>query len=129
MENYYVLPLKIDKYCAEYIWANINIPNNYLNQIMAFNYLDDDKIFDNDLLELTDIIECINGNKPGVYDANINPNNSEVIQINGKDILLIRGWSTLISESGYNLSYDKAMQAQDEFIKFTINQLRRDLKK
>ena len=55
MENfskYYEMPLRVDDYCHDYVWTKDNK--------MAFNYLDEEKIDNRDLVEIYEIVNAIN---------------------------------------------------------------------
>ena len=89
---------------------------------VAFNNLIGNK--EADLEYLSDLIAAINGEKPGVYDASVEFGR---IVIDGKRVLLARGWGRLIGSGALNLPLDVAAKIQDEFVEFCVKQLRRDL--
>ena len=123
MENfskYYEMPLRVDDYCPDYIWTKDNK--------MAFNYLDEEKIDNRDLVEIYEIVNAINGYGPGKFNASINPNHNDIIQIDGVDKVLIRGWGNLTGQGSNNLSNEDAIRVQSDFAKWIVEQLRRDLK-
>lgn len=122
MENfakYYEMPLRVDEYCPSYVWTKDNK--------MAFNYIDEEKIDDRDLTEIYEIVNAINGYGPGTFNASINPNHNDIIQIDGIDKLLIRGWGNLTGQGSYNLSNEDAIRVQNDFAKWIVEQLRRNL--
>ena len=117
--KYYETPFRVDDYHASYVWTK--------NNEMAFNYLDKEKINNNDLTEIYEIVNAINGYGPGTFNASINPKHNDVIQIDGVDKLLIRGWGRLVSPCCYNLSNEEAIKVHDDFAKWIVEQLRRNL--
>lgn len=123
MENfkkYYKFPLRIDEYCQEYIWTKDNET--------AFNYLDDKRLYkDEDTSEIIAIVNAINGEGIGNFDASISPTESDIIQINGEDKLLIRGWGNLTGAGCHNLKPEEAIKIQNDFAKWIVEQLRKDL--
>ena len=118
--KYYETPLRVDDYHAYYVWTK--------NNEMAFNYLDEKRINNCDLSEIYDIVNAINGYGPGTFNASINPKLNDVIQIDGVDKLIIRGWGRLVSPNCHNLSNEEAIKVQDDFAKLIVEQLRRNLK-
>jgi hypothetical protein len=95
---------------------------------MAFNYLDDKRLYkDEDTSEIIAIVNTINGYGPGTFNANIHPTQNDVIQIDGEDKLLIRGWGNLTAPACHNLNGEEALQVQIEFAKWIVEQLRRNL--
>ena len=122
MENfskYYEMPLRVDDYCPDYIWTKDNK--------MAFNYLDEEKIDNRDLVEIYESVNAINGYGPGKFNASINPNHNDIIQIDGVDKILIRGWGNLTGQGDHNLSNEDAIRIQNDFAKWIVEQLRMDL--
>ena len=117
--KYYEMPLRVDDYHASYVWTKDNK--------MAFNYLDEKKIDNDDLTEIYEIVNAINGYGPGTFNASINPNQNNIIQIDNKNKLVIRGWGNLISPVYHNLSNEEAIKVQDDFAKWIVCQLRRNL--
>lgn len=118
--KYYEMPLHVDDYCPTYVWTKDNK--------MAFNYLDKKKLFkDDDTSEIVEIVDAINGYGPGCFNASINPEHNDVIQIDGEDKLLIRGWGNLTARGSHNLSNVEAIKVQDDFAKWIVEQLRRNL--
>lgn len=122
MENfakYYDMPLHVDDYCPFYVWTKDNE--------MAFNYLDEEKINNEDLTEIYEVVNAINGYGPGTFNASISPVVNDVIQIDGVDKLLIRGWGNLTAPGSHNLSNKEAIRVQNDFAKWIVEQLRRNL--
>ena len=117
--KYYDMPLRVDDYCPDYIWTKDNK--------MAFNYIDEEKIDNRDLTEIYEIVNATNGYRPGKFNASINPNHNDIIQIDGIDKLLIRGWGNLTGQGSYNLSNEDAIRVQNDFAKWIVEQLRRNL--
>ena len=118
--KFYEMPLHVDDYCPTYVWTKDNE--------MAFNYLDEKKLFrDNDTSEIVGIVDAINGYGPGYFNASINPEHKDVIQIDGVDKLLIRGWGNLTARGSHNLSTKEACKIQDDFAKWIVEQLSRNL--
>lgn len=122
MENfakYYEMPLRIDDYCPDYIWTKDNK--------MAFNYIDEEKIDNRDLTEIYEIVNAINGYRPGKFNASINPKHVDIVQIDGIDKLLISGWGNLTGQGSHNLNNEDAIRVQNNFAKWIVEQLRRNL--
>ena len=117
--KYYNMPLRVDDYCPSYVWTKDNE--------MAFNYLDEERIDNRDLVEIYEIVNAINGYGHGKFNASINPNHNDIIQIDGVDKLLIRGWGNLTGQGSYNLSNEEAIKVQNDFAKWIVEQLRRNL--
>lgn len=118
--KYYEMPLRVDDYCPSYVWTKDNE--------MAFNYLDERRLFkDEDTSEIIAIVNAINGYGPGTFNASIHPTQKDVIQIDGEDKLLIRGWGNLTAPGCHNLSNEDAIRVQDDFAKWIVEQLRRNL--
>ena len=114
--DYYKLPLKIDQYCPCYVWT--------ADDEMAFQFMvDDEDLFHTE--KLYNIVSAINLSRPVELDGEpeVNVHDSAVIDIGGKPTILIRGWGNLIGVGGYNLTFDEAIKAQDEFRNYIINQL------
>lgn len=117
--KYYDMPLRVDDYCPSYVWTKDNE--------MAFNYLDEKKINNGDLTEIYEIVNAINGYGPGYINASISNESNDVIQIDGVDKLLIRGWGNLTAPGSHNLSNVEAIKVQNDFAKWIVEQLRRNL--
>ena len=118
--KYYEMPLWVDDYCQTHVWTKDNE--------MAFNYLDEKRLFkDEDTSEIIAIVNAINGYGPGTFNASISPKQNDVIQIDGEDKLLIRGWGNLTASGCHNLSNEEAIKVQDDFAKWIVEQLRRNL--
>ena len=117
--KYYEIPLRVDDYCPYYVLTRDNE--------MAFNYLDEKKIDNNDLTEIYEIVNAINGYGPGTFNASINPDSNDIIQIDGINKLLIRGWSNLTAQGSHNLSGSEAFKVQCDFARWIVGQLRRNL--
>ena len=92
------------------------------SRYVAFNNLIGSN--EKDLEYLSDLVAAINGEKPGVYDASVELGR---IVIDGKRVLLARGWGRLIGSGALNLPLDVAAKIQDEFVEYCVKQLRRDL--
>lgn len=117
--KYYEMPLRVDDYCPYYVWTKDNK--------MAFNYLDEERLDNRDLVEIYEIVNAINGYGPGKFNASINPNHNDIIQIDGVDKILIRGWGNLTGQCTHNLDYVDAIRVQHDFAKWIVEQLRRNL--
>lgn len=118
--KYYEMPLRVDDYCPHYVWTKDNE--------MAFNYLDERRLYKyEDTSEIIAIVNAINGYGPGTFNASIHPTQNDVIQIDGEDKLLIRGWGNLTAPGCYNLKREEAIRVQDDFAKWIVEQLRRNL--
>ena len=118
--KYYEMPLRVDDYCPHYVWTKDNE--------MAFNYLDERRLYKyEDTSEIIAIVNAINGYGPGTFNASIHPTQNDVIQIDGEDKLLIRGWGNLTAPGCYNLKREEAIRVQDDLAKWIVEQLRRNL--
>ena len=118
--KYYEMPLRVDDYCQTYVWTKDNE--------MAFNYLDERRLYKyEDTSEIIAIVNAINGYGPGTFNARVSPKQNDVIQIDGEDKLLIRGWGNLTASGCHNLSNEEAIKVQDDFAKWIVEQLRRNL--
>ena len=117
--KYYDMPLRVDDYCPYYVWTKDNE--------MAFNYLDEERIDNKDLVEIYKIVNAINGYGPGKFNASINPKHIDIVQIDGVDELLIRGWGNLTGQNAHNLDCVDAIRVQQDFAKWIVEQLRRNL--
>lgn len=117
--KYYEIPLRVDDYCPLYVWTKDNK--------IAFNYLDEEKLDNSDLTEIYEIVNAINGYSRGTFNASINTDSNDIIQIDGVDKLLISGRGNLISPVYHNLSNEEAIKVQDDFAKWIVEQLRRNL--
>lgn len=117
--KYYDMPLRVDDYCPSYVWTKDNK--------IAFNYLDKERIDNRDLTEIYEIVNAINGYGPGTFNASINPKHIDIVQIDGVDKLLISGWGNLTGHRGHNLSNEDAIRVQNDFAKWIVEQLRRNL--
>ena len=106
IEKYYKPPYSTD---GIYIWTS---DNN-----MAFSSVNDDL---SDMLEL--IVKVANKEitespfKSARY-------HKELIYVDEKPILTVRGWGHLISCGGFNLEADKAATIQDQFGEWFVKQL------
>lgn len=118
--KYYEMPLRVDDYCPHYVWTKDNE--------MAFNYLDERRLYKyEDTSEIIAIVNAINGYGPGTFNASIHPTQNDVIQIDGEDKLLIRGWGNLTAPGCHNLKREEAIIVQNDFAKWIVEQLRRNL--
>ena len=113
------MQLLVDDYCPYYVWTKANE--------VAFNYLDEERIDNKDLVEIYKIVNAINGYGPGKFNASINPNHNDIIQIDGVDKLLIRGWGNLTGQGDHTLSNEDAIKVQNDFARWIVEQLRRNL--
>lgn len=113
-KDIYKLPLSVcDSHV--YVWTE--------NGVMAFNNLVGFK--ESDVAYLNRLVSSINGDAPGVYNAEAKGGR---ILVDGKKVLLTRGWGYLKAIGALNIPTDVAAKMQDEFIAFCVSQLRRDLK-
>jgi hypothetical protein len=112
-KDIYKLPLSV---CNShvYVWTE--------NGVMAFNNLVGFE--ESDVAYLNSLVAAINGDESGVYNAEAKGGR---ILVNGKKVLLARGWGHLTGGGALNLPADVAAKMQDDFIAFCVSQLRRDL--
>ena len=111
----YRFPLRVDKEYGVYVFTD--------NGKICFNNLYGSS--DTAMLVVARLIDCINGNYPGVFEANVEDG---TIFIEGEKVFLVRGWGHLIGFGGLGLSEREAMRIQDEFANYCVKQLGRDLK-
>lgn len=113
-KDIYKLPLSVcDSHV--YVWTE--------NGVMAFNNLVGFE--ESDVEYLNNLVAAINGETPGVYNAEAKDGR---IFVDGEKVLLARGWGYLTGGGALNLPSDVAAKMQDDFIAFCVLQLRRDLK-
>lgn len=106
IENYYKPPYSTD---GLYIWTADNE--------MAFSSVNDDL---EDILNT--IVKVVNGEIKESPFKTVRYH-KELIYIDEKPVLTVRGWGHLISCGGFNLSYDKAAAIQDQFGEWFAKQL------
>lgn len=70
---------------------------------------------------LNRVISKLNGESTEKFD-NVTTEALRIL-INGKPVLLTRGWGRLTGIGGYNLNYEDAIKIQDDFIHWTIETL------
>lgn len=107
----YKFPLHVDKN-RTYIWTN--------DYTMAFNYLIDNADY------IKQIIRKINGKDVPELDCSKPFSIAGSLKIQdkfGNKLLLLRGWGHLTGVGGLNLEPEEAMDIQDEFLKYCVNQL------
>lgn len=106
----YKLPLTFDEW-----WSKIYIYT--ANNVVAFNCLISDKQTVNMVLDI------LNGlSERAISDDVIYENG--YIKVDGKPILLLRGWGYLTGCCALNLPSDKAAQIQDDFANWVVNMLK-----
>lgn len=107
-KKYYKLPLKLDG-CGVYVFTKDNK--------MAFTNV-------TTVLEAKDIINAINGESEGIYNASIDDG---FITIDNRKVLMVRGWGMLTGCGAYKLEPKKAESIQNQFINYCVNQLKRNI--
>lgn len=71
-----------------------------------------------------DIIALVNGEKKGTVEGTVTYDKDEgTIKIDGKILLLVRGWGHLTSPGGLNLPSETAAFLQDAFAEHIVNKL------
>ena len=71
-----------------------------------------------------DIIALVNGEKKGTVEGAVTYDKDEgTIKIDGKILLLVRGWGHLTSPGGLNLPSETAAFLQDAFAEHIVNKL------
>lgn len=100
------MPLHLDKhYC--YMWSRTGE--------MVFSCLD----YENDDL-LQRVLNKLNEESDEIFNAEYK---DEIIYIDGKELLLIRGWGHFTSPSGLNLKPEEAAKIQDDFCEWCVEVL------
>jgi len=111
-KKYYKLPLKPD-------------PGGYSSYAWG---ADDGMVlgFDNNISreETRYFIDVINGNEKGGF-KNVTVDETDIF-INGVFQFEIRGWGNLTGTGGHNLSEEKAVEIQDAFRDFVVEQLKKE---
>ena len=110
----YRFPLHVDEYSATYV----NTDDNEMAFTNLLGY------GDGAVKALREIVDAINGHKPGVFDAYAEDG---CIFIKGKKALLVRGWGHLTGCCALNLPLEEAARIQVDFTNYCVQQLRRDL--
>ena len=113
-KDIYKLPLNV---CESYVYVWTE------NGVMAFNNLVGFEV--PDIAYLNNLVAAINGEALGVFNAEAKDGR---ILVDGKKVLLARGWGHLTGGGALNLPTEVAAKVQDDFIAFCVSQLRRDLK-
>ena len=121
-KDYFKFPLKAYDFDICYIWTD--------NNQMALTYLADENLAsDIGLKNATEcrdnIVSIINGETKSEY-TNVYVNENNIVYINDKAKLIIRGWGMLTGAGGYKLSTKKAAEIQDEFRDYIIKKLKGD---
>ena len=71
-----------------------------------------------------DIISLVNGEKKGSVEGTVSYDKDEgTIKVDGKILLLVRGWGHLTGGGALNLPPDKAAEIQDAFAEHIVNKL------
>lgn len=100
------MPLHLDE-CGCYVWSS--------DYQTVFTCLSKSR----ELLEL--IVKKLNKESEHKFDAIYK---NEMVYINGKATLLVRGWGYLTGTGGLNLSPDVAAKIQDDFCEWCVRILR-----
>lgn len=117
-KKYFKLPFKIDGYSLIYVWDS--------DRHVVFNYLNGEKIMNQDDSEIKELIACINSELPGKYNAKAIDG---IIYIDDNKKLMIRGWGRLTGTGacGLKLSTEEAIKVQYDIVDYCVKMLRRDL--
>lgn len=102
--EYYKFPLRYDGHC--YIWTADNR--------MAFTCLCPD-----DLAKT--LVKVLNGE---LHIRNNAENNNGIIYLEGRRVLMTRGWGMLTGVGGWHLSREEAIKVQEEFANYCVALLR-----
>ena len=112
-QEVYKLPLQVDKYCPDYIYAS--------NEVMALTMYNDE---DNDSFLISDII---NGSVSSTFNNKITyDKNNAIILFDEKPKIMIRGWGHLTGNGGLNLSEEEAIKIQDDFAEYIIKKKKKN---
>lgn len=108
-KDVYQLPFSLDEHSMSYIWS--------ANGVMTFNYF-----FRNED-NINIILGILNGT---LKDKVTNKLTYEegCIKIEGKPMLLLRGWGHLTGCGALNLPPDQAANIQDDFANWVVNKLK-----
>lgn len=109
----YRFPLTVEE---PYVYVRTADGYVAFNNLVGYEYADVDYLYD--------LVAAINGEKRGVYDASME--NGRIV-VDGKRVLLARGWGRLIGSGALNLPADVAARIQDEFVDYCVKQLKKDL--
>lgn len=90
------------------------------NGVMSFSLL----AYDDELLSR--IEKCLNSETPVKVSDNVEKDEI-FIKIDGKKILLARGWGHLTGIGALNLPTDIAAKVQDDFIDWTVRKLKGEI--
>jgi hypothetical protein len=71
------------------------------------------------------IIALLNGEDDAIPFLRVE-SDEDYIVINGSPALLVRGWGRLIGCGGFRLEPSKAIKLQQDFVKWTIKQLKKN---
>ena len=115
--DYYKLPLKVLDFDEIYIFTQ--------NGKVAMNYIGICGDFEASKTEQNLLKDIINGDIKGEY-TNVTISHN-IIYINDKPKLIIRGWGMLTGVGGYKLANKKAAEIQDEFTDYVIKKLKGEL--
>lgn len=76
-------------------------------------------------IHLNNIVEILNGNKFAYkYDKNdVSIVDKTKIVINQKEIIIVRGWGSLIGCNGFGLKPKEAAKVQDDFIQWVVDMI------
>ena len=71
------------------------------------------------------MIDLLNGEDSAIPFSSVE-SDDDCILINGKPALIVRGWGRLTGIGGLRLEPSRAISIQNDFIKWTIKQLKKD---
>lgn len=111
MNEYFKLPFKLD-------YGKVYIKDN--NGRTVFDWLVDDDNLKEEIINILNSPEKRKLNKGELYLDTTN----QVIILENKPILRVRGWGYLTGCGGCNLRPDQAIKVQDEVINLVIQKLR-----
>lgn len=119
-KDVYELPL-------QHLWSKCMTANNN----MAFDFMNSfmKGMFTRHLVVLSteqreDIIAMVNGDKKGTIEGVVEFIKDEgIITVDGKVLLLLRGWGYLTGTGGLNLSTDQAIEIQNSFGEYILQKL------
>ena len=108
----YQLPFKIDDDCPVYVWSS--------SGILTFN------VCIKDLESVRKLIDILNGDSDKKVMNQVSYKGGRII-IDGIPVFLIRGWGQLTGCGALNLPYTQAKEIQDDFGKWIVKRLKKDM--
>lgn len=122
--DYYSFPLKVDTYGSK-VWDSKG--RNAFDFTMQF--LHKEPIANISVENRGKIVKIINGDSIKIENDFNFTIDGGLIRLNGKPLLMIRGWGMLTGIGGFNLEREKACEIQDQFRDYVLDKLQNSLTK